>query len=117
MVAVVAAALVLGGDGRQSRLPDPLQAVSPQPGTATLRQAVVEIDLPVGYRIELWVDGRHIPSEVIRLRPGTGLHVWDPTADDTSAVWGAGSHTVVVEWDRVQGLPDAGSFRWSFRVQ
>jgi hypothetical protein len=47
----------------------------------------------------------------------TGVHRWAPSDDNTITEWVPGTHTVVIRWDKVSGLPDRGSYSWSFRVQ
>lgn len=112
LVAVVAAAVVLSTSGDPVELPAPLERVAPAPGGATLPQTTVEIDLPVGYEIELWIDGARIPDADVAARRETGLFTWTP-----SGVLTPGDHDVLVLWNRSQGLPDTGSFAWTFRVQ
>lgn len=103
--------------GEESGLPEPLEGVFPEPGDAVVRQTVVEVDLPVGYEIELWVDGDPVPVFEIGGTESTGKWVWQPGPGRSMEQWSGGEHTVRVRWDRPVGRPDQGEFEWSFRVQ
>ena len=59
-------------------LPAPIESVTPLPGDATLRQAVIEVDMEVGYEVAIFVDGFRVPDtevtvvlNVIRSELGT----------------------------------------------
>lgn len=114
-VAAIAVGVVLNQEGEPVELPGPLESVSPAPGDSVIRQTAVEVDLEVGYQATLYVDGMPIPGATYE--SATAVYRWAPSAD--SAVmnqWTPGDHTVRVEWFRVTGTPDVGSFEWSFRV-
>ncbi|HEY4607087.1 MAG TPA: hypothetical protein VIH55_05510 [Acidimicrobiia bacterium] len=114
-VAAIAFGLALGGGGDELLLPDQLEAISPQPGDLVPQQARVEVDLPVGYQAEIYVDGWLVEDTVFV--EGTGTYRWQPSsANPTITEWSPGEHTVRVVWDRVSGLPDPGEFSWTFRV-
>ncbi|MCB2222639.1 MAG: hypothetical protein KQH83_00580 [Actinobacteria bacterium] len=118
LVAVVAAAVLLSPSGDPAGPPAPLEEVFPAPGDQVVRQTVVEVDLPVGYEIALFVDGRRVPPDEIGATPSTGVFVWQPAPGGSMEVWAAGEHTVRVEWDRTEGgRPDPGEYEWSFRVR
>jgi len=103
--------------GDDSALPAPVEDVFPLPGDTVVRQTVVEIDLPVGYAIELEIDGIRIPAREIGLIEGTGEWSWGPGPGHLWEVWEGGEHTVTVHWDVVGGpRRDPGSFTWVFRV-
>jgi hypothetical protein len=105
-------------EGEDTGLPDPLEAVFPRPGDAVVRQTAVEVDLPVGYDLDLYVDGRRIPEVEVGLTESTGEWVWQPAPGRSVERWSGGEHTVLITWDRVEGgRPDPGEFEWSFRVQ
>lgn len=117
LVAVVAAVWMINPLGDDAALPDPLEEVFPLPGDTVVRQTVIEVDLPVGYEIELEVDGITIPPNEIALLEGTGRWSWGPGPNRLWEVWDAGEHTVTVRWDSAPGaVPDPGSFSWGFRV-
>ena len=118
LAAVVVVAVLFSPDGEESGLPDPLEAVFPLPGDAVVRQTVVEVELPVGYRIDLFVDDEQVPPDEIGFTPSTGRWTWQPGPDRWMERWTTGDHTVRVEWDRVEGgRPDPGEYEWTFRVQ
>ncbi len=117
LAALVAAVVWLMPAGEESGLPEPLESVFPEPGDAVVRQTVVEVDLPVGYVIELWVDGDPVPPFEIGVTESTGRWVWQPGPGRSVEQWSAGGHTVRITWDRPLGRPDPGEFEWSFRIQ
>ena len=117
-VAVIALGVALSPEGEPVELPAPLEAVSPRPGDAVLRQAVLEVDLDVGYVADIYVDGFLVPPDEIDFVEATGVYRWAPRPGGTYLTeWTPGTHTVQVEWTRSTGLPDVGSFQWTFRVQ
>jgi hypothetical protein len=117
-VAVILLGIVFGQGGDPVVLPDPVESVSPLPGDATLRQAVIEVDMKVGYDVAIFVDGFRVPDSEISFIEGTGVYRWAPSpAGLYLTEWTPGTHEVRIEWDTVSGLPDVGSFEWTFRVQ
>jgi hypothetical protein len=115
LVAVVALGLVLSTEGEQIVLPEPLESVSPEPGDLVPPQTGLEIDLEVGYEATILVDG--FPINEATFVEATGVYRWSP--GPTSPViseWSPGEHTIRVVWDTYTGLPDPGSFEWTFRV-
>jgi hypothetical protein len=118
-LAALAAVVVLAyPEGREAVLPDPLEEVFPLPGDAVVRQTAVEVELPVGYSLEIFVDGRPVPATEIGHTPSTGVWIWQPAPGGSIEQWTAGEHTVRISWDRVAGgRPDPGEYEWSFRVQ
>lgn len=116
VVAAIALGLVLTREGDPVELPGPIESVSPPPGASVIRQAVVEVDLEVGYEATITVDGQRIPDP--DFVPGTGVYSWSPQPDSAVMTeWAPGEHVVRVEWMRVTGTPDFGDFEWTFRVQ
>ena len=116
VVAVAVLGFVFGSpDSRQDPLPAVLEEISPQPGSQVPMQTPIEVDMPVGYRVEMFVDGFRVPDSEVRFVEGTGVHSWAPTRS-SSIVWGPGSHTVSIRWRKLSGLPDEGQHSWSFRV-
>jgi hypothetical protein len=125
-VAAIALGIALSPDGEATAVPDQLEGVSPAPGSLVPPQAILEIDLPVGYEARITVDGW--PLTVRPAGPdgnladaifveATGVYRWAPSpSHPTINEWTPGEHTVVVTWDTYTGLPDIGSFEWTFRV-
>lgn len=117
LVAVVGLAVVLAPDGDEPNLPGPLEAVFPLPGDAVVRQTAIQIDLPIGYAVEIEVDGIWIPPHEIGFTEATGEYRWQPVPGSVVEFWEPGDHTVTIRWERVAGgRPDHGEFTWTFRV-
>ncbi|MFZ0015455.1 MAG: hypothetical protein WAL25_15230 [Acidimicrobiia bacterium] len=114
-VAAIALGVALSPDGEAVVLPAPLEAVSPQPGDLVPPQAILEIDLEVGYEAQITVDGWPITDA--QFVEATGVYRWSPSpSHPTISEWAPGEHTVNVVWNTYTGLPDTGSFEWTFRV-
>ncbi len=117
LVAVIGLAIAFNPSGAEPRLPDPVERVFPPPNDSVIRQTVLEIDLVVGYELVLFVDGFRISPAEIRVQAGTNRYSWQPAPGRFLEAWEPGSHEIRIEWDRVSGLPDPGSYSWTFRVQ
>ena len=115
LVVVFAVVLAPGGNGFE--LPPAIESVSPGNGETVLRQIDLTIDMQVGYTIDVFVDGVHIPSDEIRFSEATGRHTWVPGPTKTFPEWASGLHSVQVSYIRLGGRADAGDVRWTFRVQ
>lgn len=114
-VAAIALGIVLNRSGDELVLPEQVEDISPGPGDLVPPQTVVEIDMPVGYRADIYVDGWLVQDATFV--EGTGVYRWAPSPSNPSITeWLPGEHTIRVVWDRVSGLPDPGEFEWSFRV-
>lgn len=114
-VAVVAFGVALGGGGEPLELPDPIEAISPAPGDRVTFQTGIEVDMEVGYTADIYVDGWLMQDT--NFVDGTGVYRWAPTpSNPTVNEWTPGEHTIRVVYDTVNGLPDPGTFEWSFRV-
>ncbi|MGC2240552.1 MAG: hypothetical protein WA726_06905 [Acidimicrobiia bacterium] len=114
-VAAIAFGIAFGRGGDELALPDQIEGISPAPGDMVPKQAGVEIDLPVGYRAQIYIDGWQVDDAVFV--EGTGVYRWSPSpSNPTITEWTPGEHTVRVVWDTITGLPDPGEFEWSFRV-
>lgn len=115
-VAVVVVAFLYGSpEGEREPLPAVLENISPQPGSQVPRQTAVEVDLPVGYGLEMFADNFLVPDSEVRFVQGTGVHSWSPSASSIIN-WDAGEHRVRVRWHRLSGLADEGEYSWTFRV-
>jgi len=116
-LAAIAVAVALSPSGSEADLPPPIESVFPPPGDTVVRQTAIEVDLPVGYRIEFEVDGTTIPAGEIGETPATGVFIWQPGPTTLLPGWSPGDHTVTVRWERTIGSsPDIGTFTWTFRV-
>ncbi len=114
-VAAVVLGFVLSTEGEEVVLPEALESVSPQPGSLVPPQTSIEVDLQVGYEATIFVDG--FPVNNATFVDATGVYRWSPSPTDPVVnEWAPGDHTVRVVWDTYSGLPDPGSFEWSFRV-
>lgn len=114
-VAAIALAIVLTPSGETADLPGPIESISPQPGALVPPQTAIEIDLEVGYQAEIVVDGWPITDATFV--EATGVYRWAPSASHpTIDEWTPGEHTVHITWDTYTGLPDTGTFEWTFRV-
>ena len=114
-VAAIALGIVFSTEGEPATIPAPLEAVYPEPNSMVPLQTTLEIDLPNGYAAQIWVDGW--PINNARFVEGTGVYTWSPSpTDPVITEWLPGERTVRVTWDTYAGLPDPGSFEWSFRV-
>src|SRR5665811_1768844 len=65
-IAVIALGIAFGGDGDPIVYEPPLESVSPNPNDAVLRQAIIEVDLEVGYDAQIFVDGFRAPTEEVQ---------------------------------------------------
>lgn len=114
-VVVVLGFLFGSPDTGREPLPGVIEQIAPLPGSQTPLQTAIEVDMPVGYRVEIFVDGFRVPDSEVRFVEGTGVHSWSPTRSRT-IVWSPGAHTVSIRWRKLSGIPDEGEHSWSFRV-
>lgn len=117
LVLIVVFAVVLAPEGRAPRLPTAVELYAPEDGATVLRQTQVVVDLEPGYDLDLVIDGTAIPDREIDVTEETGRFVFVPGPGKIIETWAPGFHAVEAEWDRINGLPDPNSLRWSFRVQ
>lgn len=117
LVAVVALAVALSPSGTESSLPEPVVRVFPLPNDSVIRQTAIEIEIQVGYELVLFVDDIRISPIEIDIQTGTNRHTWQPRPGRFIERWTPGTHEIRIEWDRTAGLPDPGSYAWTFRVQ
>jgi hypothetical protein len=114
-LAAIALGLVLSKEGEAVELPGPVESVSPRPGDLVPPQTTLEIDLEVGYVADIFVDGW--PVTDAGFVEATGVYRWSPSpTHPTIQQWAPGEHTIRIVWDTYTGLPDQGSFEWTFRV-
>lgn len=114
-IAAIALGVALSPEGEEIELPDPVEGISPQPGDLVPPQAAIEIDLEVGYEAQIVIDGWPITDA--SFVEATGVYTWSPNPNHpTINEWTPGEHTVRVTYNTYTGLPDIGSFEWSFRV-
>ncbi len=118
LVATIALGFALLPSGEPTDLPGPIEEVFPKPGDSVIRQTDVEVDLEIGYELELWVDGFRVPDSEVVFVDATGVARWAPSPNGLYLTeWTPGSHTIRVVWNRVSGPTDVGEFQWEFRVQ
>jgi hypothetical protein len=114
-LAAIALGLALSREGEAVELPGPVESVSPQPGDLVPPQTTLEIDLEVGYDAAIFVDGWPVTDATFV--EATGVYRWAPgPSHPTIQEWFPGEHTVRIVYDTYSGLPDQGTFEWSFRV-
>jgi len=117
LVAVVAAGIAFGSPERpDAGRPPQIEAISPEPGETVVRQTRIEIDLPSGYAVDLFVDGFLIPTAELFSVEGTGVYSWQPGPDRVITELSPGQHEVLIRWRTLSGLPDVGEYSWTFRV-
>jgi hypothetical protein len=114
-VAAVAFGFALSESGTPTVLPDAIEAIYPKSGDLVTYQAELQIDLKPRYEADIFVDGWRIDDA--NFTEGTGVYRWSPTPTNPSInEWTPGEHTIRVEYNTVNGLPDVGDFEWTFRV-
>lgn len=114
-LAAIALGMALSKEGESMELSGPVESVSPNPGDLVPPQTTLEIDLEVGYVAEIFVDGW--PVNDAAFVEATGVYRWSPSpTHPTIQQWAPGEHTIRIVWDTYTGLPDQGSFEWTFRV-
>lgn len=114
-VAAIAFGIALNNAGDAVEYPPALEAVYPEPGDLVPIQTTVEVDLEVGYKADIYVDGWLV--EDTNYVEGTGVYRWAPSpTNPTINEWAPGEHTIRIVYDTLNGLPDIGEFEWSFRV-
>lgn len=114
-VAAIALGILLSPDGEEVILPDQIESVSPAPGDLVPPQASIVIDLEVGYEADIVIDGWPITDA--SFEEATGVYRWSPRPNHPNITeWTPGDHTVHITYNTYTGLPDTGSFEWTFRV-
>lgn len=114
-IAAIALGIAFATEGETVDLPGPVESVTPSPGDLVPPQAILEIDLAVGYQAQIFVD--EWPIADAQFVEATGVYRWAPgPASPVIQSWEPGEHTVRIIYDTYSGLPDTGSFEWTFRV-
>lgn len=116
-VAVVAVAIAINPDTGPVVLPAPIEDLDPGPNEFILRQGVLSIDLEIGYDMELFVNDQLIPPTEIQEIVGTGIRRWAPQEAGIVQEWAPGDYQIRITWNSIAGLPDPGTYAWTFRVQ
>ena len=117
LIVVIALGVAFGSPDRAGgERPAQIESISPEPGETVLRQSRIEVDVPSGYAIDLFVDGLLIPVEEIFFVEGTGIYSWQPGVDTMITELSPGQHKVLVRWRTMTGLPDTGEYSWTFRA-
>ncbi len=113
-IAAVALGIAFSPEGEEVEYPDAVESVSPAPGHLVPPQTAIVIDLEVGYEAQITVDGW--PVSDASFVEATGVYRWSPSPSHAIDEWAPGEHTVSIVYNTYSGLPDTGSFEWSFRV-
>ena len=117
LVSVVALGIVFGSPDRPGGgRPAQIEAISPEAGETVVRQTRIEVDVPSGYAIDLYVDHLMIPTDELFFIEGTGVYSWQPGVGQIITELSPGQHEVLVQWRTMSGLPDVGEYSWTFRV-
>ncbi len=117
LLALIVLTIAFSPSGEEVVLPDAVERVFPRPNDAVIRQTAVEVDMAPGYEVVLFVDGFRIVPPELTVQTGTGVATWRPGPGRFIERWEPGVHELRIEWQRTQGLPEPGSFSWTFRVQ
>ena len=92
-VAAIAFGIALNRSGDELVLPEEIEALSPNPGDLVPPQTSVEVDLPVAYRADIYIDD-WLVTDVVFVE-GTGVYRWSPSPQNpTITEWAPGEHTV-----------------------
>lgn len=111
----------------ESTRPEVLEGLSPEPDSQVPRQTSIDVDVPVEYRVEIWIDFRgsgdlganwvRVPESEITVVEATGQYSWRPSTEGTLLnEWQPGQQRVRIVWDTRVGIPDPGVYEFSFRV-
>ena len=125
-VAAIALGVALAPEGEEVVIPEQIEAIYPAPGDMVPPQAPIEVDLQAGYEAQISVDGWPLTASPVgpdanpsdaSFDEATGVYRWAPGPDHpTITEWTPGEHTITVVWNTLTGLPDTGSFEWTYRV-
>jgi hypothetical protein len=114
---VVALGSIFGSPDRPGdERPAQIEAINPEAGETVVRQTGIEVDVPIGYVIDLYVDRLLIPTDELFFVEGTGVYSWQPGVGQIITELSPGQHEVFVQWRTLSGLPDVGEYSWTFRV-
>lgn len=107
--------------------PEIIEGLSPEPDSQVPRQTSIDVDVPVDYRVEIWIDFRgsgdlaanwvRVPEAEVTVIESTGQYSWQPAAQGSLLrEWEPGQQRVRIVWDTRVGIPDPGVYEFSFRV-
>ncbi len=107
--------------------PEIIEGLSPEPDSQVPRQTSIDVDVPVDYRVEIWIDFRgsgdlaanwvRVPEAEVTVIEATGQYSWQPSAQGSLLrEWEPGQQRVRIVWDTRVGIPDPGVYEFSFRV-
>ena len=107
--------------------PEVIEDLQPEPDSQVPRQTSIEVDVPVDYQVEIWIDFRgsgdlsanwvRVPESEIVVIEATGQYSWRPSAQSSLLnEWEPGPQRVRIVWDTRVGVPDPGQYEFSFRV-
>ncbi len=107
--------------------PEIIESLSPEPDSQVPRQTSIDVDVPVDYRVEIWIDFRgsgdlaanwvRVPEAEVTVIEATGQYSWQPSAQGSLLrQWEPGQQRVRIVWDTRVGIPDPGVYEFSFRV-
>lgn len=113
---LVVATILFAPRGEEARLPEAVERIAPGDGDLVFRNVVIVLDMKVGYRADLFVDGIAIPQSEVEFVEPLGTYRWEPGPGQVLTEWVPGLHVIDASWDTMTGLPDPGSLKWSFRV-
>jgi hypothetical protein len=119
LTAVVIGGFLLASGSGEAGNRGVIEALSPEPGALVPGQSRIEVDIPVGYRIELSIEVAGnwftVPASELVFIEGTGAHSWSPGPGRVVEAWEPGTHHIRVAWNTATGIPDVGEYEWSFR--
>lgn len=107
--------------------PGVIENLSPEPDSQVPRQTSIDVEVPVDYRVEIWIDFRgsgdlaanwvRVPEAEVTVIEATGQYSWQPSAQGSLLrEWEPGQQRVRIVWDTRVGIPDPGVYEFSFRV-
>jgi hypothetical protein len=98
-------------------LPAAVEAVSPQGGDLDLRQATISVDLAIGVRGVLMIDGVEVPEDDLQRVEALNTITLRPGPDSDYRELRPGPHcATVVYWPLGQTRDDSSAFRWCFSL-
>lgn len=104
-----------------------IEDLSPEPFSQAPRQVSIDVDIPVDYQLEIWIDFRgsgdldanwvRVPPAEIIVIEATGEYSYRPLPGSPFLEeWAPGDQRVRLVWNTKTGIPDPGTYEFSFRV-